>query len=479
MVNARDPEQNLILKNREDHSYEDDKFCVTRYCFNQQEKEMETGEVELTSGISLTYTQIAGLIIVPLAIALLLGIGNLIIPLAPPPSRKCCPGWKPLVGKMLFCWIMTILPTYFFFTGFFFAFTLGTSDGCTSGPGVLTTYVRAMGDDMCTQLGGRGTLRECVISSDDISVPVDILSMVETSVGQEQCSDNSQEDPFYLAISTLGKELRTKTRTSANKRVNKHAYRKYRPPVKNIVVNAAESTGKVAANFMDNVGLDVVSCSNVADILKYFKEPVCYSSVGPTAWLLSMLYLACWSLCCMGIPAACLSENHYRWLQIEAKQAADAAALLAEDGEGSDACSAEGGAGGSQDGGEGGRFGAETPTDEESGLRGPASPSARSATGSDTEGIQLTSVFPARPMSTHTNQLAPRRDLSSSNTQYSAVLAEPDSAYNNGVSPEDAAAMQRTAEKEAEYEAAYTVAPADDDYYDDEDEEEYEDDDEA
>jgi hypothetical protein len=53
---------------------------------------------------------------------------------------------------------------------------------------------------------------------------------------------------------------------------------------------------QVTADFADVVGAEVVTCQNVADVLSYMKDPVCYSGLGPLTWFVAMLYLA--GRCC-------------------------------------------------------------------------------------------------------------------------------------------------------------------------------------
>ncbi|KAJ1439778.1 hypothetical protein B484DRAFT_415722 [Ochromonadaceae sp. CCMP2298] len=120
-----------------------------------------------------------------------------------------------------------------------------------------------------------------------------------------------------------------------------------RQPVRDVITTAARGAGFFVQELLTNLGDDVLSCENVGAVLSAFKSPVCYSTVGPLAWFVGMLYLAGFAMCCVGLPAACSMQRHYRLLGMENR-------VSVYDDEGGDEGMGEGGQGGGE-GGTGGR----------------------------------------------------------------------------------------------------------------------------
>jgi uncharacterized protein YoxC len=309
VTDANDPTADTITKNSDGESYPDGKYCVTRDCFANQQEEFQTG-----------YGAYLPLLLVPLAVVALIALGSFGCVFVSPKSGGCCRSFMP---RWLICMIIVIVPWYLIFSGFFFAFIMGLSDTCTSGPKIAANYVSAYGDDLCTKLGGNGTLTECVVEGNELNVKFNIQRMTNIALGQEACGDSDSEDPFYLPLHSLATQLRNTTLSRTHEEVSKKAYRKYRPPLKNIVTNFADGSSEVVRDFVDSVGSDVITCDNVQDVMEYFTAPVCYSVVGPWAWILGTIYLAAWSMCCLGIPAGCALKNAFKWDAYEAKVAAE------------------------------------------------------------------------------------------------------------------------------------------------------------
>jgi DNA repair ATPase RecN len=316
VTDANDPTADTITKNSDGESYPDGKYCVTRDCFANQQDDMETG-----------YGAYLPLLLVPPALIALLALANFGCVFVPVKSGGCCRRCMP---HWLICMIIVIVPWYLIFSGFFFAFIMGLSDTCTAGPKIGANYVTAYGDALCDKLGGEGTLANCVIKGNDLDVSVNIRRMVDVTLGQDTCGGSDSEDPFYVPLHALAGQLRETSLSRTHEEVSKKKYHKYRPPLKNIATDLADGSSEVVRDFVDSIGSDVITCDNVQDVLQYFTAPVCYSGVGPLAWIMGTLYLAAWSMCCLGLPAACALKNTFKWEDEELKQQA----LAEQEGEG-------------------------------------------------------------------------------------------------------------------------------------------------
>jgi hypothetical protein len=320
VVDAHDPKQDLILTNSDGDSYEDDKYCVTRNCFANQQDDFQNG-----------YGTFLPLVLVPLASIALIALCNFGCVFAGPKvgcCRMCMPWW-------MLCMIIVIVPWYLILSGLFFTFFITLSDGCTSGPHIAANYITSYGDAFCDRLGGNGTLAACRFQEDDLDVTINIARMSDIILGIESCSGNDEDDPFYIPLHALGNDLKSYANTRTRREVNKKDYRKYRQPVKNIVLDASDGAADVVHELLDNLGSDVITCDNMQDVIQYMKKPVCYSVVGPWTWMLATIYLAAWSLCCLGIPTGCALKNTFKWEYIEferksseAKKKAAAAAAV-------------------------------------------------------------------------------------------------------------------------------------------------------
>ena len=301
-VDARDPTQKLVMTDINGDRYPDDKYCVTRYCFENQQQELEDD-----------YGMYLPLLLIPLAVVCLIAIANVLCLIHPKDNRNeklCC-------SRFLMCFIIVIVPWYLIFSGFVFAFTIAASDGCTSGPKIAANYVRAYGDDLCIRLDGKGTLTECNFKGNGFDVTIDIQAMTDAILGTGTCEGGADKDPFYVPLHSLSEQLQSETDAQVDRQMNKKDLRDVRQPVKSLIKNSARRGATVASDFIDTVGLEVLTCENLSRMLGAFKEPVCYTSVGAGAWLVSCLYLAAWCMCCLGIPAACALKNHYRLTILE------------------------------------------------------------------------------------------------------------------------------------------------------------------
>ena len=274
MVDAHDPTQYLLLTDRDGNAYPDSKVCVTRYCFENQQEELEDD-----------YGQYLPLLLVLPAIIALLALANFFCLFTTAKytcSQQCC-------SKTLLCWIIVVVPWYLIFSGILFAFMIGVSDTCTAGPYIGQNYVTAMGDDLCIKLDGVGNLTECHLRGNDFDVAMDLRRMSNVLLGLEQCTGDLEDDPYYAPLHALATQLRSSTRNRTRDEVYRHKYRKYRQPVKDLVLDFTDGAAEVTHNFVDGLGSEVLTCDNIGAVVEYFTSPVCYSTVGPMTWVFATL----------------------------------------------------------------------------------------------------------------------------------------------------------------------------------------------
>ena len=303
MVDANDPTQNMILTDTNGDAYPDDKICVTRTCFENQQEEFEDG-----------YGAYLPLVLAPLAIVALVALCNFGCLFVPAKSGGCCRRCMP---HWLLCLLIVMIPWYLIFSGFIFAFFIALSDSCTAGPKIAGNYITAYGDSLCDVLGGNGTLRECNFKGNDLDISMDLKRMSDMVLGLEKCSGVDGDDPFYIPLNALAEQIRNASQERTLREVNKDSYDKYRQPVKKIVLDFSDGSSLVVRDFLNDVGSDVITCANMQDVIEYMTAPVCYSVVGPWSWMLATIYLAAWSMCCLGIPAGCMLKHHFNWDETE------------------------------------------------------------------------------------------------------------------------------------------------------------------
>lgn len=161
---------------------------------------------------------------------------------------------------------------------------------------------------MCTELGGKGTLRSCTFNTYNFSFDLDPYGMANGILGE--CSG----DPFTSPMDQIAAQLRSKARSKAYAKIHGEysedlEIKRLNADLETIGLDAVENVAGVLASFLEDVGDEVISCEKVRDVKADLIYPVCTSTVGALGWYLGCLYLMAWSLCCLAIPAGCLVEH--------------------------------------------------------------------------------------------------------------------------------------------------------------------------
>jgi hypothetical protein len=195
---------------------------------------------------------------------------------------------------------------------------MASSDACdsTGAPGLVHNYLVAFGDDYCEAvLKGNGTLSNCNIKKDgDIhfNISIDIQGLIDSSSGYlspSECLARPLGDPFTFPSSQLQSQSH---RIFNDFAVNITEDAKLRPPMAANFINAASNFATILNTFLQETK-EVFNCDSLQDVYSEFSDPVCTELVGSWGWFFSCLYLACYIVCCGGIPAACLMQYKVRW----------------------------------------------------------------------------------------------------------------------------------------------------------------------
>jgi hypothetical protein len=235
--------------------------------------------------------------------------------------------------------IVLFLPWYLLLFGHLFVAAVAGSDLCYSVPSLTVSYMSAYGDELCTQLGGIGTLDACNVRQSsasyatNLNVTLDLRSMGEMLMGTRECSTTtasaasdiastsaraSRADPFYVSLTDLALQLRPNALSAATEFLyGTAAYEDYRAGVKDIAVNASAAAGEVGARLIYALRDDALSCDNIADIVPSVSELVCYTALGPLLWYIGSVYVALWAVFCLGLPAGCCWLRHNSWKEVE------------------------------------------------------------------------------------------------------------------------------------------------------------------
>jgi hypothetical protein len=311
-VHADDPTADTVVADQNGNAYSDNRYCVTRTCFENQQDDLES-----------SYGVYLPLLLVPLVLVVIVALCNIGCVVIPAKSGGCCRRCMP---HWMLCMIIVILPWYLIFSGLFFSWLIALSDGCTSGPKIAANYITAYGDDLCIRLEGKGTLNECTVVGNDLDVTLNLQRMTNVALGLESCTANEDGDPFAAPLRSLAEQLRNASYEKATTEISKKRFRQFRPRIRSIATDLAVDSAEVMQEFLYDIGDDVITCENVQAVVEYFTSPICYSVVGPWTWLFSMLYLAAWSMCCLGIPAGCALKNAFRKDAMDVKIAKQEAA---------------------------------------------------------------------------------------------------------------------------------------------------------
>lgn len=293
-----------VFKDTDGNRYPDNKMCVSNMCFKNTQKEYETGEV--VPGI--TYSDIAGLVWVPIGLIFVVALWTALCPLCTKsPRLRTCP------GTCLLILLIAVLPWYMLGTAFVLPFTIVMSDGCATGPDIGSKYVTALGDSLCERFNGDGGISDCLIKSQGFNIHVNFQGIADGFLGS--CS--SAVDPFKTILTGIAGpaidilQNRTKRVVKSNKSI-----KKLRNRVKDIIVDSGSNAGNVVSQFATGTS-EIIDCENIAAVFNDMKKPICTDMVGALGWFSAMLYLAAWTMCCVGIPAGCCVQHHYKWLAIE------------------------------------------------------------------------------------------------------------------------------------------------------------------
>lgn len=308
IVLADDPTAHSVTTNSDGNAYPNGTTCVTRACFDQTKKDLSTSPDTLPINIGLSVYQLAGLVWAPMSLMLLIAIWTALCPLCT--KNHClrgCPSTCMLIALII------MVPWYFIGTALLFPMTVVINDGCTTGTHVVNNYMTAMGDSLCDQAGGTGTLNACVQSSNGFNVTVDLEAVVNGFIGK--CSGT---DPFKAVILEMAGQVVDVINNKTETLVESHTFNKFRDPVANMVTDAGTNTGSVLYTFLDSTS-DVIDCEGIASVFNGMRKPTCETFIGSLGWFASMLYLAAWTMCCCGIPAGCCVQHNHKWAEIESK----------------------------------------------------------------------------------------------------------------------------------------------------------------
>jgi hypothetical protein len=311
LIRYDDAQRGSVTNDVNGNRYEDGKYCLARECFKQTQDELEN---EPVAGTPLTAHQIMLVALVPLVVVLIRALQVIACTVTPCPKRmRLCS-----IGRLL-CLMIILIPWYLLLSGWLFTLVIFTSDVCVSGPNIASNYIEAMGDDLCYVLGGEGTLDKCRQNKRKFDLEVDIRGMANVFLGKESCASNT-ENPYYLFFDQLADQFKQVVDDNVEVLLDKKLLKDVREPTKDVIRQFSSNSADVVYDFIVLMGKDVLTCGNVEAIFKSFRDTVCYSALGPSAWFVVTIYLAAWTMCCLGIPAACAVQHHVVWSAIEKKR---------------------------------------------------------------------------------------------------------------------------------------------------------------
>lgn len=302
-ISAHDPIASGVYEGSDGKRYEDNKWCVTKECFIQTKEDLEEDPMVKSLAIDTSFEAIVGYVWIGPFIAVFFGLVTLLCPLCTSkPWARRCPA-----SCMVACAILQLGP-FLLLTGLLFPFVIFAADSCDSSSAIGQNYMKAYGDDTCTELGGKGTLRSCTFDSYNFSVTIDPYGMASGVLGE--CLG----DPFTSPMDQLAAQLRSSARSKAHEKSHGEyskdlEIKRLNVDLENIGLDAAENIAGVFASFLEDIGDEVLSCEKVKNVKSDLIYPVCSSTVGALGWYLGCLYLMAWSLCCLAIPAGCLVEH--------------------------------------------------------------------------------------------------------------------------------------------------------------------------
>jgi hypothetical protein len=299
VVNANDTTQHTVLKDSSGRAYPDGKFCVTNTCFENQQQEAEDD-----------YGVYLPLLLIPLAAVALIALGSFGCVFVSPKSGGCCRRCMP---HWLICTLVVLVPLYLILSGLLFTVMIGVTDSCSSTPRIAANYLSAYGDDLCVKLGGNGTLSECTVSSNNVTVSMNLRRMAHTALGMQDCPADKADDPFGQPLNSVASQLNAVATSRVQQELEKKAYRRLRTLPRDIALDFAGNLAHVGRDFLVDVASDAVTCEQAQDVVEYLTAPVCTSVVGPWTWIVAAIYAAAWVMLCLGFPAACALKQSFEW----------------------------------------------------------------------------------------------------------------------------------------------------------------------
>eukprot|EP01038_Epipyxis_sp_PR26KG_P009142 gene9142-12328_t len=311
---ANSPLTYSVMSNKNGDSYSDGKYCVTKQCFEVTRNQFE--EDPITNDVDLSYGSIIGLTWLPLGCVFLIGIMMMTCEL-----RVKSLKYRQASATCLISCLIFLIPLYLILSGLLVPIGMIMSDSCATATNVLSNYVFAYGDDMCGLLYGDGTLDNCIIkyTKYNISVALDLNSMLAKVLGDEECAHDKNSDAFYQALHTLAIQLRDIAPREANKIINRPElfFTSIRSPVRDIFVDAANATAQSIYYLVEENARSVLTCQKIVSVFADFKRPVCNEGVGAIGWFAAMLYLSGWVMLCLGLPTGLSIQHHYHSLIFE------------------------------------------------------------------------------------------------------------------------------------------------------------------
>jgi hypothetical protein len=160
---------------------------------------------------------------------------------------------------------------------------------------------------------GTGSLAACSIAQDvptiglKINATLDIPAVYAGITGK--CPST---DPFHKTMSDLSAQLRTVLYSQVHDMLEGGSLSSMidlRQNIKDIVYNAANSTGNSVADFVDGLSTDVIACSSINSIFTEVKDAMCCNVITPLWWYVSAWYLVGWAMLCCGIPVGCYGRK--------------------------------------------------------------------------------------------------------------------------------------------------------------------------
>jgi len=292
-------------------SYADDRKCVTQECIKNTIERLlgssSGGGESLDSAtdgkvpIPLSREQLMALpLILPVLVVLVASIAFALY--------KVSTWWSSCLSSFALCLTFPFAALLFLLSAVLFPVLLVYSDVCLGMENVSMQYVRAQGDNICTdRFSGTGTAQACVIDAfDDTSVVLDV-PQVFLSVLAGRC-DGADD-----ALAPVWDSLRTSLMAYPEREVDKYLDEQeakagegdlvVRPRLKQPLHLLAQRTAAQLDAFVRDVATTSLSCKALSSMWEDVKAPLC-CDVGTTLyWSAGGIYLLAFSLIICGVPS--------------------------------------------------------------------------------------------------------------------------------------------------------------------------------